>query len=148
MNILQVGIIGFSLIEALNVLMLYSSPGMKHGNALGVFKAWDEAQKDEQMKRFINYMASWVAGTKLIFILVGMVIVIWGNFETQLATAAAMVISISSFFWRLYPAIKKMDQEGELDPKGYSKTLLLMIVVFILGFATLFVIGLAQYLSS
>jgi hypothetical protein len=147
MNILQIGIIVFSVIETLNILMLYFSPGMKQGNALGVFKAWDKAQEDENMKAFVHYMAAWVAGAKLIFILVGIVIVIWGNMETQLATCAAMVISISSFFWRLYPAIKKMDENDQISPKGYSKTLLSMIIAFVVGFIAVFVIGLIQYLK-
>lgn len=147
MNILQIGILVFSVIETLNILMLYFAPGMKMGNALGVFKAWDKAQEDENMKSFAHYMAAWVAGAKLIFILIGVAIIIWGNFQTQLATAAALVISISSFFWRLYPAIRKMDKEGQIDPAGYSKTLLAMIVVFIIGFAVVFVIGLIQYMG-
>ena len=146
MNILQIGILIFSIIETLNVLMLYFSPGMKLGNALGVFKAWDTAQKDENMKSFVHYMAAWVAGTKLIFILVGIVIIIWGNIETQIATCVAMMISISSFFWRLYPAIKKMDEQDQIDPKGYSKTLLGMIVAFVLGFVVVLTVGLVQYL--
>lgn len=147
MNILQIGIIVFSVIETLNVLMLYFAPGMKQGNALGVFKAWDMAQEDARMKSFVHYMAAWVAGAKLIFIMVGIVIVVWGNIETQIATCAAMVLSISSFFWRLYPAIKKMDKDGQIDPKGYSKTLLLMILAFLCGFLAIFVIGLVQYLG-
>lgn len=147
MNILQIGILIFIVIETLNILMLYFSPGMKLGNAAGVFNAWHKAQNDEEMKAFVHYMASWVAGAKLIFILVGAVIIIWGNIETQLATAAALVLSISSFFWRLYPAIKKMDARGEIDPEGYSKTLLGMIVVFIAGFITVFVIGLLKHLA-
>jgi hypothetical protein len=148
MNILQIGILVFSIIETLNIMMLYFSPGMKQGNALGVFKAWDKAQDDEDMRSFVHYMAAWVAGAKLIFILVGIVIIIWGNIETQLATAVAMIISISSFFWRLYPAIKKMDDQGQIDPKGYSKTLLAMIISFILGFVVIFIIGLVQYLGN
>lgn len=147
MSILQFGISVFLVIEALNVILLYFSPGSKRGNALGVFTAWDKAQNDEQMKRFVNYLSSWVAGTKLIFILVGIVVVVWGNVETQLATAGALVLSISTFFYRLYPAIKKMDQQGEIEPQGYSKTLLLMIVAFILGFVTIFFIGLVKYLG-
>jgi len=147
MNILQVGIAAFLVIETLNVLMLYFAPGMKKGNALGVFKAWNRALLDDSMKQFALYMASWVAGAKIIFILVGLVVIIWGNMETQLATAAAMAISISTFFWRLYPATKMMDQQGELEPKGYSKTLALMIAALIIGFFIIFVIGLVQYLG-
>ena len=92
--------------------MLYFSTGMKKGNALGIFKAWDKAQDDDDMKSFAYYMAAWVAGAKLIFILIGVVIIIWGNIETQIATVVALIISISSFFWRLYPAIRKMDNQG------------------------------------
>jgi hypothetical protein len=148
MNILEIGILTFLLLESLNILMLYFSPGMKMGNALGVFRAWDKAQDDADMKSFVHYMAAWVAGAKLIFILVGVVIIIWGNIETQIATAAALVISISSFFWRLYPAIKKMDQKGQLDPKGYSKTLLAMIVTIVSVFLVVFVVGLVKYLGK
>ena len=146
MNILQWGILVFSVIETLNILMLYFSPGMKMGNALGVFKAFSSAQEDENMKIFVHYMAAWVAGAKLIFILIGIVIIIWGNIETQIAATAALIISISSFFWRLYPAIKKMDKQGQIDPKGYSKTLLAMIVTFIAGFIVIFIIGLVKYI--
>ena len=146
MNILQIGILVFVIIETLNILMLYFAPGMKQGNALGVFKAWDKAQEDEAMKSFAHYMAAWVAGAKLIFIMIGIVVIIWGNIQTQLGTAAALVLSISSFFWRLYPAIKKMDDKGQIDPKGYSKTLLGMIVSFVIGFVLIFVIGLVNYL--
>jgi len=148
MNILEIGILIFLIIESLNILMLYFSPGMKMGNALGVFKAWDKAQADDEIRSFVHYMAAWVAGAKLIFILVGAVVIIWGNIETQIATAAALVISISSFFWRLYPAISKMDSKGQIEPKGYSKTLLAMIVVFIAGFLIVFVIGLVKYLGN
>ena len=90
-------------------------------------------------------MAAWVAGAKLIFILVGAVVIIWGNIETQLATSAALVLSISSFFWRLYPAIRKMDKKGRIDPAGYSKILLAMIITFLSGFAVIFVVGLVRY---
>jgi hypothetical protein len=148
MNILEIGILIFLIFESLNILMLYFSPGMKMGNALGVFRAWDKAQADADMKSFAHYMAAWVAGAKLIFILVGVVIIIWGNIETQIATAAALVISISSFFWRLYPAIRKMDREGQIDPPGYSRTLLAMIAAFITGFLIVFIIGLVKYLGG
>jgi uncharacterized membrane protein len=147
MNIMEIGILIFISIETLNILLLYLAPGMKMGNAVGVFNAWEKVQQDEEIRSFAHYMTSWVAGTKLIFILVGAVVIIWGNIETQIATAAALVVSISSFFWRLYPAIKKMDKKGQLDPKGYSKTLLAMIVTFIAGFLLIFVIGLIKYLG-
>ncbi|MBI9109026.1 MAG: hypothetical protein JEZ04_19945 [Spirochaetales bacterium] len=63
-----------------------------------------------------------------------------------LPLAAAMVISISSFFWRLYPAIKKMDENEQIDPKAYSKTLLAMIVAFIISFVVIIIIELVKYM--
>jgi len=38
-------------------------------------------------------------------------------------------------FWRLHPIIKRLDQKGEITPKGYSKTLGLMIAFFLIMFA-------------
>jgi len=146
MNILKWAILLFTIIESLNVIMLYFAPGMKQGNALGVFTAWEKAQKDEEMKSFAYYMAAWVAGAKLIFILLGISVILWGNIEMQIATCGAMVISISSFFFKLYPLIKNMDKNGQIEPKGYSKTLLAMIITFILGFLLVFIIGVIKYL--
>jgi hypothetical protein len=45
------------------------------------------------------------------------------------------VFSIMTFYSRLYPALKRMDKEGQLDPRGYSRTLAIMIGGFILVFA-------------
>lgn len=146
MNIIEIAILLFVIIESLNVLMLYFMPGSKMGNGVGVFNAWHRLQEDEELKDFSDYMTSWVAGAKLIFIMLGIAIIIWGSIELQIATAAAMVISIASFFYRLYPIIKKMDSKDQISPKGYSKTLLGMIVAFIVGFLIVFIIGLVQYL--
>jgi hypothetical protein len=146
MNIIKWGILFFIIIETLNVIMLYFAPGMKQGNALGVFTAWDKCQKDEELKSFANYMAAWVAGAKLIFILLGISVILWGNIEMQIATCGAMVISISSFFYKLYPGIREMDKKGQINPAGYSKTLLAMIVTFILGFLVIFIMGIIKYI--
>lgn len=148
MNILEIGILIFIIIETSNIMMLYFAPEMKMGNALGVFKAWDYAQGNKNMKAFANYMAAWVAGAKLIFILLGAVVIIWGNIETQLATTAALVLSIASFFWKLYPLIRKMDAGGQINPRGYSKILMVMITTFIAGFLTIFIIGLIKYINA
>lgn len=146
MNILQIGILVFTVIETLNILMLYGAPGMKIGNAVGVFNAWSKVQENEELKDFAHYMVYWVAGAKLIFIMAGIVVIIWGNVETQMAICAAMIISIASFFYKLYPIIRKMDKKGQIEPKGYSKTLLMMIVAFIVGFIVVLTVGIIQYL--
>lgn len=146
MNIIEIAILLFVIIETLNVLMLYFIPGSKMGNGVGVFNVWHKLQDDEEQKDFLNYMTSWVAGAKLIFIMLGISIIIWGTIELQIATAAAMVISIASFFYKLYPLIKKMDSKDQISPKGYSLTLLGMIAAFIVAFLVVFIIGVIKYL--
>ena len=63
---------------------------------------------------------------------------------TKLLTMVALIASISSFFWRLFPIIKSLDQAGEITPPGYSRTLGLMIT----GFIGLFAAALAWSLLS
>jgi hypothetical protein len=54
--------------------------------------------------------------------------------QAQILTGIAMVISIASFFWRLFPLIRKMDREDQITPKNYSTVLGWMIFAFILAF--------------
>ena len=140
MLILQIGISIFIFIEFLNIIILYFQPTSTKGNGIGVFDSYNNI-KDEN-KEFITYLVNWVAGAKLIFVMVGIVVVIFGNYMTQLFTVVAMIISILSFYWKLFPAIKRLDMKGELTPKGYSKTLNYMIVSFITGFIVILVITL------
>lgn len=142
MNILTIAIIVFASIEVLNVMMLYFQPGSKMGNGMGVFNAWEESKQYPQIHSLIKYLINWVAGTKLIFIMLLAVIIITGTLQTQLYAVAALILSILTFFWRLYPIIKKTDAEGYITPKGYSKTLGIMITVFVMGFLTVFLIAL------
>ena len=141
MNVLQVGILIFVSIEFLNIATLYFMPSSRIGNGVGVFNALEKSNEDEELKPFVNYLINWVAGTKLIFIMVGIVIIIFGNEKTQLYTVIAFIISILSFYWRLFPTIKKLDKKGQITPKGYSKTLNIMIISFI----TMFVVVLLIY---
>jgi len=45
-----------------------------------------------------------------------------------------MALTISSFYWRLFPLIRKMDSQSQIEPPGYSKSLGWMIA----GFAGIF----------
>ncbi len=141
MNILQIGILVFVFIEVLNVMVLYFNPTFKYGNGVGVFNVYHEVIKDKKYQDFINYMVFWVAGAKLIFIMIGLVVVFGGNYSTQLFTVIALILSILSFYYKLFPLIKKMDDSGNITPKGYYKTLGLMINSMIIGFITIFVIS-------
>jgi hypothetical protein len=134
MNMISVVIIGFILLEATNVMALYFFPGSKFANSVGVFKAWEKSKQDPEIHAFVKYMVNWVAGTKLIFLLLLVVILFTADDRGLFYTGVALVISISSFFWRLFPMIRKMDHDDQIDPKNYSTILGLMISVFVMIF--------------
>ena len=81
-----------------------------------------------------------MAGTKLIFIALLIVIVVMGSDAMKLASIAALILSILTFYWRLYPAIRRMDAAGEITPKRYSKTLGIMIASIVGVFAAAIVL--------
>lgn len=135
-------IIGFLILECLNVLLLYFDPGSKRGNGVGVFTAWEKSKQDPDVHDFVKYLVNWVAGTKLIFIALLIVIVITGTRTTQIFAIAALILSILTFYWRMYPMIKRMDKAGAIQPKGYSKSLGAMIAGFI------FVFGIVLFTAS
>ncbi|QEN04739.1 hypothetical protein EW093_08465 [Thiospirochaeta perfilievii] len=134
MDILSIVIIVFLVLELLNVIMLYKTPGTKRGNGLGVFKAFEKSKEDKEVFELVTYLINWVAGTKLIFIVLLIGILITGSDETKVFSVIALIFSILTFFTRLYPSIKKMDGEGQITPAGYSKTLGMMIISFIVVF--------------
>lgn len=142
MNILEIGIAVFIFIETLNIIILYFKPTFKYGNGIGVFNAYEKSKSDQEIHNFITYLINWVAGTKLIFIMIGIVVIIFGNYDTQLFTVVALIISILSFYWRLFPMIRKLDKNNQITPKGYSKTLNIMILFFVLGFLAIFIVTL------
>lgn len=144
MTVLSIAIVLFILLESLNVLTLYFNPGTKLGNGVGVFNAWEESKSDPQMHQFIQYLVFWVAGSKLIFIALLLVILFTTGESTKLLTMVALIASIASFFWRLFPIIKSLDKAGNITPPGYSRTLAVMIA----GFMGIFAIALAWSLIA
>ena len=142
MNVLTIGIIIFIILELMNVGMLYFKPGSKLGNGIGVFNAWEKSKENEEIHELVKYLVYWVAGTKLIFITLLIVIIITGTWITQLLSVIVLILSILTFFWRLYPIMRKMDKKDQINPKGYSKTLGIMIAAFILMFLIVLLIAL------
>lgn len=134
MNVITIVTIGFLILEATNVVALYFFPGSKYANSVGVFKAWEKSKQYPEIHDFVKYLVNWVAGTKLIFILLLIVILSTADNRTLVFSSAALVISIASFFWRLFPLMRKMDRENQIDPKHYSAVLGWMILAFILIF--------------
>jgi hypothetical protein len=142
MNILTIAIVLFAILETLNVFMLYFTPGTRKGNGIGVFNAYEKSKADPEVHALITYLINWVAGTKLIFIFLLVIILITGNSTTKLFSVAGLILSILTFYWRLYPSIKSMDKKGYITPKGYSKTLGVMIASFIGVFSIALVLSL------
>jgi hypothetical protein len=135
MDILSFAIVVFVVVETLNICVLYFSPGSRMGNGVGVFKAYEESKSHPQNYALTNYLVNWVAGTKLIFVALLIVVLATGSATTKLFAVVALIFSILSFFWRLFPAIRKMDDDGWIAPRGYSRTLGVMIACFVGGFA-------------
>ncbi len=142
MSPISIVIIGFIVLETTNVIALYFFPGSKFANSIGVFKAWEQSKQDPAIHDLVKYLVNWVAGTKLIFLLLLIVILSIADADGLFYTALAMIISISTFFWRLFPLLRKMDREGQLGTDNYSALLGLLISLFILVFlVALFLAG-------
>jgi len=126
MNILSIVIIAFALLETLNIFMLYFTPGTRRGNGMGVFNAYEKSKNDPEVYALVKYLINWVAGTKLIFITLLIVILITGSNTAKAYSVLALILSILTFYWRLYPAIRNMDRADQLSPRGYSRTLVVL----------------------
>lgn len=142
MHLLNISIIIFIIMETANVIILYFAPDSRRGNGVAVFKHWERAKADEDTYLFASYMTNWVAGTKLIFILLLIVILLTANEMAKVFSVVVMLASIATYYWRLHPIITKLDQKGQINPSGYSRTLCFMIA----GFLTMFAIALAIHI--
>jgi hypothetical protein len=131
---IKIAIVVFVLFELSNVLALYFAPGSKYANGVGSFTAWEKSKEYPEIHDFVNYLVFWVAGAKLIFLLLLAVIVIFANIEVQRLSLIALALATTSFFWRLFPLIRKMDRNGQINPRNYSMVLEIMILTFIVIF--------------
>ncbi len=134
MTPIKIAIFAFIVLETLNVIVLYFKPSSKLGNGVGVFNAYEKSKENPEVHALVKYLINWVAGVKLIFIALLIVILYKADAETQYLTVIALVLSVATYFWRLGPMIKKMDENGEITPKGYSKGLSIMILSIVVIF--------------
>lgn len=141
MDILSIAIILFIILETSNVIILYFKPDSKLGNGVAVFNGWEKSKEDSEIHEFVKYLVYWVAGTKLIFIVLLVVILLTAGPTTKLLSTVALILSIASYYWRLHPIIKGLDKKGQITPVGYSKTLGGMIA----GFMSVFSLALLLY---
>lgn len=131
----KIVILAFIVLEFSNILALYFAPGSKYANAVGVFFAWEKSKQDPEIQDFVRYLVYWVAGAKLIFLFLLGVIILFGNSDLQRMSLVALSLATLSFYWRLFPLLRKMDQNGQIKPKNYSIVIGGMIAVFIVLFA-------------
>mgnify|MGYP000875007679 CR=1 len=139
--IAKIVILAFLLLETSNVLALYFVPGSKRANAVGVFSAWEKSKQDPEIHDFVRYLVYWVAGAKLIFLLLLAGIVWFGDATLQRLSLLVLALATLSFYWRLFPLIRKMDRQGQVVPKNYSLQLGVMIFLFILAFVAAALMG-------
>lgn len=137
----KIVILGFLVLEFSNVIFLYFAPGSKLGNAIGVFSAWEESKRHPEIHDLVKYLVNWVAGVKLIFILLLGVIVFTADLSTQRLSLIALGLATLTFFWRLFPLIRRMDKQGRINPGNYS----ILLAIMILGLVILF--GVAAFIQ-
>lgn len=136
MNIVRIVIVIFCVLESLNIMVLYFSPKSTIGNGVGVFKTIHEIDENETTFLVLQYLTRWVANVKVIFVSLSLVIVIFGDTTIQFYALVALMLSTMMFYVTLYPIMKKLDREEQLYIKGYSTTLAIMILSFIIMFVT------------
>lgn len=140
MTFAKIVILVFMLLELSNVLALYFAPGSKYANAVGIFTAWEKSKQYPEIHDFVRYLVYWVAGAKLIFLLLLAIIIVFSDLDSQRMSLLALAIATASFFWRLFPLIRKMDKNGQIEPENYSIILGVTIFIFIAAFVVAAVI--------
>ena len=96
--LIDICIVLFIIMEFANVMALYFNPDTKQFNGMGVFKAWHDLKDDERYGDVARYLVNWVAGAKLIFIALLIVILFFGGDQVKVLACGAMILSIASFF--------------------------------------------------
>lgn len=131
----------FIVLEFSNVVALYFFPGSKRANAVGVFSAWEKSKQIPEVHDLVRYLVYWVAGAKLIFLFLLGLILVFADLNLQRLSLVALALASLTFFWRLSPLARKMDREGQVQPKNYSLVLGGMILTMILLFILAALIG-------
>jgi hypothetical protein len=133
MIFLIIVIIGFLLLEISNVIVLFFIPDSRQVHGMGMFPAWEKSKSDPDVHNLMRYLTIWVAGSKLIIVALLIVLLIWGNKQLITLAGFALVISMSPFYFGLFPAMQKIDKNNQVDPKGFSVRLGFTITVLILA---------------
>lgn len=73
--------------------------------------------------------------SKINFYILTIVVLIIGTELTRIWVVVVIILSIATYFWKLHPIIKRLDKMGKITPEGYSKTLGVMIMGFLIMFS-------------
>lgn len=131
MTTVEIVILCFVVLELSNVLALYFFPSSKLANSVGVFSAWEKSRQYPEIHDFVKYLVYWIAGAKLIFILLLLMIVAFATPDIQRISLVVLAASTLSFYWRLFPLIRKMDRNRQIQPRNYSFILGTLIAIFV-----------------
>ncbi len=133
-------IVIFILLELSNILIMYFKPEFQYGNSMTSFKQWAELKSKDSTHFFEKYMVNWVANSKAVFVALLLVILIFADDRVKLVSCIIMIPTIALYYFSLRPLITKLDEMGEITPKGYSKTLTKMITFFIAMFSVAIIV--------
>ena len=127
MNAIQVSFLVFAIIEILNMLELYFMQDNCMFNGICLFSGWEKSKEDPEVHGLIRYLLNWLAGMKMLVIGLVLVLIFTAPKQTLILSAISMVITIGSFYWRMYPMICKADDAGQIKRKGRSRLLGTMV---------------------
>ena len=127
MNAIQVTLLVFVIIESLNMLELYFLKDNPMFNGVGIFSGWEKSKADPEVHALVRYLVNWLAGVKMITISLILVLIFMVPESAALLGAVALVITVSSFYWRLCPMLRAADLVGQVSPRGHAKRLSMMV---------------------
>jgi len=133
MTFLTIVIIAFLLLEISNVFVLFFTPDSRQVHGMGMFPVWERSKKDPNVYNLMRYLGLWVAGSKLILIVLLIVILVLGNPLMKVVTGYATALSMLPFYGGLFPAMKKIDENDQVEPKGFAMRLGFTITMLILA---------------
>jgi len=137
MDLVTIILTCFIVLELANVFTLYFNHSTTFANGVGVFDTLKETTGEQ--KDLMNYLIYWVAGVKLMMLFLLLDILVYGSKETKVVATGVLALTSLTFYFKLYPLIKKMDTNNKITPPGYSSMLSGMIVLIFLMFSSIFV---------
>ena len=92
MTLLYIVFVAFLILEIANVVVLYFTPDSSYVHGMGMFPVWEQAKEDSAVHNLMRYLTLWVAGSKLIMIVLILLVLVWG--DERLLIAAGFVGTI------------------------------------------------------